>query len=281
VRYYVRENTRRYEEMTRMGLTRWVEKVYGGTNLEDFSSCDFLEFALPRLRFEPSQPTALELGCGVGPGAVFLAERGFRVTGYDVIPEAIEAARRIAANRGLTIDYEVMDVTRIPHDGERFDLIVDSYCLNHIMFANERRAVLDSVKARLEPDGYFLLSTSVYYRRRHQPETKIVDAATGIVYDSYDDDCLYDPETDYYYEPLANFPSEREKTEVLEDLIVVNGITYIPKRCYRDAERLRAELAAHGLATIRQYGEYTQDSINVHAGGSRDVTRGCASMSSM
>ena len=58
------------------------------------------------------------------------------------------------------------------------------------------------------------------------------------------------------------------------DLIVVNGTTYIPKRCYRNPERLRAEPWDLGLATIRQYGKYTQDSINVHRGGSRDVRGG-------
>ena len=179
MRYYFRENARRYEKMTRMGLEDWAELVYGGTDFHDFSSRDFLEVALPRLRFDTPNPTALELGTGVGPGALFLAERGYQVTAYDLIPEAIHAARQIAAARDLSIRYDVMDVTRIPHDGNRFDLIVDSFCINHIVFAEERRAVFESVKARLKPNGYYLVSSAVYEPSRHTPEKKIVDDLTG------------------------------------------------------------------------------------------------------
>jgi len=63
-----------------------------------------------------------------------------------LIPEAIESASEIADLQGLSIRYDVMDVTRIPHDGEAFDLIVDSFCINHIVFAEERSAVFASVR---------------------------------------------------------------------------------------------------------------------------------------
>lgn len=266
MRYYFRENVRRYEIMTQMGLEDWAESTYGGSELHDFSSREFLEAALPRLQFDSATPTALELGTGVGPGALFLAERGYQVTGYDLIPEAIDVARKIAAVRGLAIGYAVMDITQIPHDGEQFDLIVDSYCINHIMFAQERSAVFASVKARLKPQGYYLVSSSVYEPSRHDSEEKIVDRATGQTYDLYDGDCLYDPVTDYYYEPLEKYPSEREQRETCDDTIEVNGQTYIPKRCYRDGRRLRAELAVHGFDTLLQSGEYGQDLVCVHKG---------------
>jgi SAM-dependent methyltransferase len=155
-----------------------------------------------------------------GITALFLTERGYQVTGYDVIPEAIATAREIASARGLSIQYEVMDVTLIPHDGDRFDVIVDSYCLNHIVFTEERRAVFKSIKARLKPTGYYLVSSSMYERSRHSPEEKVVDDSTGFAYDVYDHDCLYDPSTDYYYEPLVNFPSDRECAEACEDTLV-------------------------------------------------------------
>ena len=38
-------------------------------------------------------------------------------------------------------------------------------------------------------------------RSRHSPEQKVVDDVSGRAYDVYDDDCLYDPLTDYYYVP--------------------------------------------------------------------------------
>lgn len=63
MRSYVRENVRRYEKMTKMGLEDWAASIYGGMRLHDFSSRDFLELALPQLRIETPSPTALELYC--------------------------------------------------------------------------------------------------------------------------------------------------------------------------------------------------------------------------
>jgi len=265
MRYYFRENIRRYEKMIRMGLADWAEWCYGGIDLYDFSSREFLELALPKLSFSTPNPAALELGSGVGPGAVYLAERGFQVTGYDLIPEAIQAAKEIANARGLSIRYEVMDVTQIPHTGSQFDLIVDSYCINHIVFDEERRKVFESVKARLKSEGFYLVSSSVYEPSRHSPDKKVVDEETGEMYDIYDGNCLYDPETDYYYEPFESHPSERERTEPCDDTFTVNGITYIPQRCYRDANRLASELETHGFNVLFQHGEFGEDVICVHS----------------
>ncbi len=266
MRYYFRENARRYETMTQMGLKDWATQTYGGIDFHDFSSREFLDMALPKLRFKTPNPVVLELGTGVGPVALFLAERGYQVTGYDVIPEAIRTAKEIASVRGLAITYEVVDVTAIPHSGRRFDLIIDSYCINHIVFSEERKSVFESVKARLKPKGYYLVSSSLYESRRHSPDRKIVDRSTGQTYDIYDGDCLYDPSTDYYYEPLEKAPSALEQVEACSDTLLVNGKAYIPKRCYRDRKRLVAELQSYGFECIFQLGEHGENSIFVHRG---------------
>ena len=106
----------------------------------------------------------------------------------------------------------------------------------------------------------------MYERSRHSPEEKVVDDSTDFAYDVYDSDCLYDPSTDYCYEPLVNFPSDRECAETCEDTLVVNGTTYIPKRCYRDGSRLKTELESQGFDVILQHGEWGEDSISVHGG---------------
>ena len=101
-------------------------------------------------------------------------------------------------------------------------------------------------------------------------EEKVVDSATGKTYDVYDGDCLYEPETDYYYEPFENFPSERERTERCEDTFIVNGKIYIPKRCYRNGGRLQAELGSYGFDVIFHDGEEDENSICVHKGSGTD-----------
>jgi hypothetical protein len=59
---------------------------------------------------------------------------------------------------------------------------------------------------------------------------------------------------------------KREQIETCPDTFVVNGITYIPKRCYRDGKRFRSELESYGFDVIFQHGELGENLICVHRG---------------
>jgi hypothetical protein len=89
--------------------------------------------------------------------------------------------------------------------------------------------VFESVKSRLCSEGYSLVSSSVYEQSRHSSQTKIIETVPDVTYDVYDGDCLYDPETDYYSEPIGNYPSGYEKTVPCSDCVEINRLTYIPK----------------------------------------------------
>jgi rhodanese-related sulfurtransferase len=52
----------------------------------------------------------LDLACGSGRAAVWLAERGYRVTGLDWQPEALALGRRLAASRGSVCDFRTVDL---------------------------------------------------------------------------------------------------------------------------------------------------------------------------
>ena len=56
----------------------------------------------------------LDLGCGVGRHALFLAEAGFAVEGIDGSPVGIEEARKSAAARGLTVNLQEAPADRCP-----------------------------------------------------------------------------------------------------------------------------------------------------------------------
>ena len=186
MRNYLRENIERYRRTARAG---------GPADYDDFSSRGFLDEVIPRLALHRDRPRVLELGTGIGPGAVYLAERGFAVHAVDVIPEAIAQARLIAAERGLDVCFEVMDVTRIPGHGPAYDLVVDSYCLQGIVLDADREAVFRAVKARLHPRGCYLVSSAMYAASRHRPDRQVVDGRTGRVFDRYDEESLFDPAT--------------------------------------------------------------------------------------
>ena len=94
-----------------------------------------------------------------------------------------------------------MDVTRIPRHGPAYGLIVDSYCLQGIVLDADREAVFGAVKARLDPHGYYLVSSAMYAAARHRNDQQVVDRLTGRVFDRYDEASLFDPDTDLYYQP--------------------------------------------------------------------------------
>ena len=248
---YLRENVERYRRMARTG---------GPFRYADFSSRGFLEEAIPRLRLQRDRPRVLELGTGTGPGAIYLAERGFDVHAIDLIPEAIAEARRITSERGLEVRFEVMDVTRIPGHGPAYDLIVDSYCLQGIVLDADREAVFRAVKARLDPHGYYLVSSAMYASVRHRSDRQVVDRLTGRVFDRYDEASLFDPDTDIYYEPYDGM-------EQVDGSICINGSWYYPFRRYRTAARLRAEVESYGFRVLHQTGELGQNVVAIHARG--------------
>jgi 2-polyprenyl-3-methyl-5-hydroxy-6-metoxy-1,4-benzoquinol methylase len=70
--------------------------------------------------------SVLDAGCGTGDTALFFAGRGCKVTGIDFIDEAINRARRKAAERGLPATFLVKDALTLKDWTERFDNVIDS-----------------------------------------------------------------------------------------------------------------------------------------------------------
>jgi len=102
---------------------------------------------------------ALDLGCGTGSDAIFMAEHGWEVVGVDFAPEAIEAAKRRAAEAGCSARFVVGDVTRLHEAGIEapFDLILDTGCYHSVPVAR-RRAYAAEVAAVAGPQADFYLA---------------------------------------------------------------------------------------------------------------------------
>jgi SAM-dependent methyltransferase len=257
VKYYYREHTACYNRIRAEGKTAWAE-IHGGEGFENFASRAFLEMALPRLHFPTGHPTALEYGCGTGPGACFLTERGFQVDAIDLIPTAIEIALEQARMRGLDICYEVMDVTELPLEGKQYDLIVDSYCLQGVVTDADRRKVFAAVRARLKPEGYYLVSSAMFDAERFREDERVVDKSTGTIYYRYGGDGIIDPETDAVYECLREGPGD------YDGLVQVGDAWYLLHRRHRKAPALRAEIEAAGFHVLYQDDEYGGNLICAH-----------------
>ncbi|WP_306052100.1 class I SAM-dependent methyltransferase [Natronococcus wangiae] len=71
--------------------------------------------------------TALDLACGGGRNAIFLAERDFDVTGIDVSDEALAHARRRADDAGVDVDFVRADANDVDLEEGAYDVIVVTY----------------------------------------------------------------------------------------------------------------------------------------------------------
>lgn len=89
----------------------------------------------------------LDLACGEGRNAIWLAQRGWRVTAVDFSRVAVARGRARAGELQLDIEWHVGDVTRWRPDGH-FDLVLISYL--HLP-AGERLNVLESAVEALAP----------------------------------------------------------------------------------------------------------------------------------
>lgn len=94
--------------------------------------------------------TALDLGCGQGRNALWLAEHGFTVTGLDLSPVAIKQAQTHAAELGLDATFESVDLLTWDPDGKQWDLVLLAYI--HLP-EHMRRAVHAAAQRAVAPRG--------------------------------------------------------------------------------------------------------------------------------
>jgi SAM-dependent methyltransferase len=97
---------------------------------------------------------ALDLACGEGRNAIWLAELGWRVTAIDFSGVAVERGRRTAAERGVDVTFVVDDVLTTPLENGAFDLVLVAYLQ---LPPDERAIVLRRSATALAPGGVFLL----------------------------------------------------------------------------------------------------------------------------
>lgn len=98
--------------------------------------------------------TALDLACGEGRNAVWLATQGWTVTGVDFAGVGLAKAERLAADNGVSGTWIEADATSWVAPEAGFDLVVVFYLQ---LAANERRAAVRTAIASLAVDGTFLL----------------------------------------------------------------------------------------------------------------------------
>jgi len=95
---------------------------------------------------------ALDLGCGEGADAIWLAKRGWQVTGVDVSDVALDRAKQHAVTAGVAVDFVLDDLTESPG---AFDLVTSFFL--HVPEAALRERTLLVAAASVAPGGTLLV----------------------------------------------------------------------------------------------------------------------------
>ena len=99
---------------------------------------------------------ALDICCGAGTNTVYLAEKGFQVTGIDISSKAVEYARKKAEQANVKINFMVQNFLKLPFKDEEFDFVFDMGCFHHVE-VEDRNTFIKRISRVLKNDGLYLL----------------------------------------------------------------------------------------------------------------------------
>jgi SAM-dependent methyltransferase len=111
-------------------------------------------FVEEELRDVPPRGLALDLACGEGRNAIWLAKLGWVVTAVDYSEVALGRARRLAAGQHVDVEWVQADVTSFAPAADAFQLVIVAYLQ---LPEAERRAVLAHAAAALGRGGILFM----------------------------------------------------------------------------------------------------------------------------
>jgi SAM-dependent methyltransferase len=180
----------------------------------------------------------IDFGCGPGLYASLLAERGAAVTGVDFSRRSLEYARKVASEKGLSINYVCQNYLDFETD-EKFDLAMMIMCDYCALSPEQRSAMVGKFYELLRPGGRVLLDVYSLNAFRHRDE--------AVAYERNQLDGFWSSED--YYAFLNTFKYDDEKVildkytivEEAREKVVYNWLQYF------SAESLQKEFEDHGF----------------------------------
>ncbi len=142
---------------TEQDKTRWNKKYDTDTYLFGREAVPFLQEHVDLL----PKGAVLDLAMGEGRNGVFLATKGFDVTGVDISKEGLKKAKALAAQRGVTLTTIVADLEEYTITPNTFDVIICTYYLQRNLFPK--------IAAALKPGGMALVETYTMDHRQYRP----------------------------------------------------------------------------------------------------------------
>ncbi len=109
------------------------------------------EFLIENLALLPPRGRVLDVAMGTGRHALFLASRGYEVTGVDISPVAVQRCQEEASRLGLRVEAICADLTAWPWPASAFDIVLDFYFL--------QRDLCPRIASALRPGGVLVFET--------------------------------------------------------------------------------------------------------------------------
>jgi len=156
---------------------------------------------LPKLEFRETHPRAIDVGCGTGRNAIYLARRGWQVDAVDISEVALEHLTETANAESLPItciQADLEDAAHRPADlftADRYDLAVMARYTN--------LPLIDTLKGALRAGGYLIveehLVTEADVVGPRSPQFRVApgalrDAAAGLDIIAYREGIVNDPD---------------------------------------------------------------------------------------
>lgn len=139
----------------RTNYEKWYEcdGYYWGTEPADF--CDEL------IKLCPPSPDkkVLDIGCGEGKDAVYMASKGYSVTAFDVAENGIKKTFRMAKENGVGINAYVDDINTFETD-EQFDIVYSTGTIQYL-FDENKKAFFDKIDRITKKNGFVFFNVFV------------------------------------------------------------------------------------------------------------------------
>ena len=135
--------------MSRDDQIRWDRQYAERQTKQDAAL--FLRAIFESQHWDVPAGRALDIACGSGRNALFLAEKGFEITGVDISAVALALAEQRAQQKSLSILWRQADLENYTIEAAAYDLIVNIDYL--------QRSLLPAMKAALKTGGYIIFDT--------------------------------------------------------------------------------------------------------------------------
>lgn len=147
-------------------MSEWYEEFFRGVTMDFWRQAVPADWTADEVRFLEKWAgvakggTFLDALCGFGRHALELARKGYRVTGIDISPEAIEEMANFAKAEKLAVRGILGDVLKMPP----FDPCDAAYCLGNSFGYFDHAgmaAFVAGIAAALRPGGRFIVDTAM------------------------------------------------------------------------------------------------------------------------